>query len=137
MILQLIMAADSGICTIVNIIYNTVPARRKRPIARAISYFAANAKVYFLLSRPWVLISIPVLRMNTETMCIQERKQLWVGWAYLTKTVRKLQRGEVNFDPPMIFFACSTQNPPAASEMPPGDFRTEYKVLPSSLREYQ
>jgi hypothetical protein len=28
---------------------------------------------------------------------------LWLGWAYLTKTVRKPQRGGVNFDPPMVF----------------------------------
>ena len=44
---------------------------------------------------------------------------LWLGWAYLTKTVRKPQRGGVNFDPPMIFCACSMQNAPAASEMLP------------------
>jgi hypothetical protein len=30
---------------------------------------------------------------------------LWLGWAYLAKTVRKPQRGGVNFnfDPPMVF----------------------------------
>jgi hypothetical protein len=50
---------------------------------------------------------------------------LWLGWAYLTKTVRKPQRGLVNSDPPMIFCACSMQNAPAASEMPQGDFRTK------------
>ena len=44
---------------------------------------------------------------------------IWLGWAYLTKTVRKAQRGGVNFDPPMIFCACSMQNAPAASEMLP------------------
>jgi hypothetical protein len=32
---------------------------------------------------------------------------LWLGWAYLAKTVRKPQRGGVNFDPPMVFCACS------------------------------
>jgi hypothetical protein len=39
--------------------------------------------------------------------------------------------GGVNFDPPMIFCACPMQNAPAASEMPPDDFRTKQKALPS------
>jgi hypothetical protein len=56
---------------------------------------------------------------------------LWLGWAYLAKTVRKPQRGGINFDPPMIFRACSMPNPPAASEMPQDDFRTKQKILPS------
>jgi hypothetical protein len=59
--------------------------------------------------------------LGAELLC----GSLWLGWAYLTKTVRKPQRGEANFDPPMIFCACSTQNAPAASEMLPGDFRTK------------
>ena len=50
---------------------------------------------------------------------------LWLGWAYLTKTVRKPQRGGVNFDPPMILCACSMQNTPAASEILQDDFRTK------------
>ena len=41
---------------------------------------------------------------------------IWLGWAYLTKTVRKPQRGGVNFDPPMIFCACSMQNEPHESK---------------------
>jgi hypothetical protein len=49
----------------------------------------------------------------------------WLGWAYLAKTPCKQQRGGVNFDPPMIFCACSMPNAPAASEMPQGDFRTK------------
>jgi hypothetical protein len=32
---------------------------------------------------------------------------VWLGWAYLADTVRKPQRGGVNFDPLMIFcFLC-------------------------------
>jgi hypothetical protein len=50
---------------------------------------------------------------------------VWLGWAYMAKTVRKPQRGGVNFDPPMIFCACSMQNVPAASEMHQDDFRTK------------
>jgi hypothetical protein len=49
----------------------------------------------------------------------------WLGWAYLAKTVRKSQRGGVNFDPPVFFCACPMQNAPAASGMLPGDFRTK------------
>jgi hypothetical protein len=56
--------------------------------------------------------------------------RVWLGWAYLAKTVRKSQRGEVNFDPPMIFCACSMQNAPAASEMLPDDFRKNKKFFP-------
>jgi hypothetical protein len=55
---------------------------------------------------------------------------LWLGWTYLSKTVRKPQRGGVNFDPPMVFCACSMQNSLAASGMLPDDFRTKQKVLP-------
>jgi hypothetical protein len=40
---------------------------------------------------------------------------LWLGWAYLTKTVRKPQCRGADFDPPMIFYACSMKNSPAAS----------------------
>ena len=39
--------------------------------------------------------------------------------------VRKPQRREVNFDPPMIVCACSMKNAPAASEILPDDFRTK------------
>jgi hypothetical protein len=49
----------------------------------------------------------------------------WLGFAYLTKTVRKPQHGGVNFDPPMVFCACPMQNSPAASEMIPDDFRVK------------
>jgi hypothetical protein len=42
---------------------------------------------------------------------------LWLGWAYLTKTMRKPQRGGVNFDPPIICCACSMQNVPTADKM--------------------
>jgi hypothetical protein len=58
---------------------------------------------------------------------------IWLGWAYLTKTARKPQRGEVNFDPLMIFCACSMQNSPAASEMLPDDFRTKNKICPQNV----
>ena len=51
--------------------------------------------------------------------------RVWLGWAYMAKTVRKPQRGGVNFDTPMIFCACSMQNTPAASEIPPDDFRAK------------
>jgi hypothetical protein len=50
---------------------------------------------------------------------------IWLGWAYLAKTARKPQRGGVNFDPPMLFCACSMQNVPPASEMYQDDFRTK------------
>jgi hypothetical protein len=43
----------------------------------------------------------------------------------MAKTVRKPQRGGVNFEPPMIFCACSMKNVPAASEMYQDDFRTK------------
>jgi hypothetical protein len=33
--------------------------------------------------------------------------EVWLGWACLAKTVRKPQRGGVNFDPPVVFWACS------------------------------
>jgi hypothetical protein len=33
--------------------------------------------------------------------------ELWLGWAYLTKAVREPQRRGINFDPPMVFCACS------------------------------
>jgi hypothetical protein len=46
-----------------------------------------------------------------------------LGWAYLAKTVRKPQRGGVNFDLPMIFCACSMQNTQGVSEIPQDDFR--------------
>jgi hypothetical protein len=52
-------------------------------------------------------------------------RDTWLGWAYLTKTVRKPQRGGVNFDAPMIFCACSIQNSPAASEMLQDEFGTK------------
>ena len=42
---------------------------------------------------------------------------IWLGWAYLTKTMRKPQRGGVNFDPPIICCACSMQNVPTADKM--------------------
>jgi hypothetical protein len=35
----------------------------------------------------------------------------------LAKTVHKPQRGEANFDLPMLFCACSVQNTPGASEI--------------------
>jgi hypothetical protein len=60
-----------------------------------------------------------------------KEKAVWLGWAYLTKTVHKPQRGGVNLDPPMIFCACPMQNTPGASEMPQGDFRKKQKVSPS------
>jgi hypothetical protein len=41
------------------------------------------------------------------------------GVGHLAKTARKPQRGGVNFDPPMVFCACSMQNSPAASGIPP------------------
>ena len=44
-------------------------------------------------------------------------KSVWLGWAYLTKTMRKPQRGGVNFDPPIICCACSMQNVPTADKM--------------------
>jgi hypothetical protein len=50
---------------------------------------------------------------------------VWLGWAYLAKIVRKQQRGGVNFDPPMIFCACSMQNTPGASEILQDDFRAK------------
>jgi hypothetical protein len=56
-----------------------------------------------------------LLLLFPPRMCVSAG--LWLGWAYLTKTVRKPQRGGVNFDPPMVFCACSMQNAPAASEM--------------------
>ena len=59
------------------------------------------------------------------TVTYSRYKFVWLGWAYLTKTVRKPQHGGVNFDPPMIFCACSMQNIPAASEIPQDDFRTK------------
>jgi hypothetical protein len=48
---------------------------------------------------------------------------LWLGWAYLAKTVRKPQYRGADFDPPMIFCACSMKNAPAASGMLPDNFR--------------
>jgi hypothetical protein len=42
---------------------------------------------------------------------------VWLGWAYLTKTMRKPQRGGVNFDPPIVCCACSMQNVPTADKM--------------------
>jgi hypothetical protein len=58
---------------------------------------------------------------------VDTQVNLWLGWAYMTKTVRKPQRGGVNFDPPMIFCACSMQNVPVASEMYQDDFRKKIK----------
>jgi hypothetical protein len=51
-------------------------------------------------------------------------EQVWLGWAYLTKTMRKPQCRGVGFDPPMVFCACSIQNTPGASEIHQGGFRT-------------
>jgi hypothetical protein len=60
-----------------------------------------------------------------SSFAFARRAYAWLGWAYLAKTVRKPQRGGVNFYPPMIFCACSMQNTPAASEIPQDDFRAK------------
>jgi hypothetical protein len=57
----------------------------------------------------------------------------WVGPIWPKQSVRKPHRGGVNFDPPMVFCACSMQNAPAASGMLPDDFRVKKKVLPPKL----
>jgi hypothetical protein len=57
----------------------------------------------------------------------------WIGPIHLTKTVRKPERRGVNFDPPMIFCACSMPNAPAASEMPQDDFVQNQKFYPQNV----
>jgi hypothetical protein len=68
-----------------------------------------------------IIVFNPIKRAEKEanafSLKVQRRYLVWLGWANQTKTVRKPQRGGVNFDPPMVFCACSMQNAPAASEM--------------------
>ena len=71
-----------------------------------------------------LLCQIYIAHSTQHDTCIYYNYNIkWLGWAYLTQTVRKPQYRGLDFDPPMIFCACSMQNTPGGSEIHQDDFR--------------
>jgi hypothetical protein len=109
--------------------------RRKNKLNFVVLYIVALEVTCTSINYPalfgGVRASEPARRRCSSKLKAQRMKyEVWLGWAYLAKTVCKPQYRGADFDPPMVFCACSMQNVPAVSGMLPGDFRTKQKGLP-------
>ena len=103
--------------------FERTPRRNYLFLDRTFPQWRSTRAPSYIYSYPVSTVPVPYTSHN-----FLEPKNLtilWLGWAYMAKTVRNPQRGGVNFDPPMICCACSMQNVPAASEMYQDDFRTK------------